>query len=257
MFGYKKLGLAFEKSDLTEEIERKCWKCNEISPLEKFTPNKNCLNGREGVCKKCQNAKKREKYNNDSEYRANKNKVATERMKKRYWSNKKYREDMKRAWRDKYASNPEFRENISERKKEYMKDPEKRSMHNKNKRRWERLNRKNLKVRLHNNIRSSIWKGLRHNKNGMSWESLVGYTTKDLMKRLEKQFTDGMNWGNYGIGGWHVDHKIPVSVFNFTKPEHRDFKRCWALKNLQPLWASDNCAKNNKLKKPFQPSLLI
>ncbi|GAG78004.1 unnamed protein product, partial [marine sediment metagenome] len=58
-------------------------------------------------------------------------------------------------------------------------------------------------------------------------------------------------------GEIHIDHKIPVSVFNFSKAEHMDFKKCWALKNLQPLWAIDNQTKNAKLKRPFQPSLQI
>ena len=64
-----------------------------------------------------------------------------------------------------------------------------------------------------------------------------------------------MSWENYG--DWHVDHKIPLKVFNFTEAEHVDFKKAWALKNLQPLWAKDNFEKNAKLTKHFQPSLLI
>lgn len=68
---------------------------------------------------------------------------------------------------------------------------------------------------------------------------------------------DGMTWGNYGINGWTIDHKIPISVFNFTSSDHEDFKRCWALSNLQPLWAYDNISKGAKLTKHFQPSLLI
>ena len=39
------------------------------------------------------------------------------------------------------------------------------------------------------------------------------------------------------------------------RPEDEDFKRCWALSNLQPLWMSENRSKNDKLEKPFQPSL--
>jgi len=36
-----------------------------------------------------------------------------------------------------------------------------------------------------------------------------------------------------------------------------DFKRCWELSNLQPLWANENRIKRCKLKKPFQPSLSL
>jgi len=98
---------------------------------------------------------------------------------------------------------------------------------------------------------------LRGIKNGMHWEDLIGYTKEDLMEHLEKQFTDGMNWDNYGKDGWHIDHIIPKSVFNFNSYEDIDFKRCWALDNLQPLWAEDNFRKNNKLEKDFQPSLAL
>lgn len=54
-----------------------------------------------------------------------------------------------------------------------------------------------------------------------------------------------------------VISKLSIAVFNFSLPEHRDFKRCWALKNLQPLWASENCKKKDSLQKHFQPSLQL
>jgi hypothetical protein len=65
-----------------------------------------------------------------------------------------------------------------------------------------------------------------------------------------------MSWENHGTV-WHIDHIIPKSVFNYTDAEHIDFKRCWALKNLQPLWAGENMSKGDSLVKPFQPSLAI
>lgn len=114
---------------------------------------------------------------------------------------------------------------------------------------------KNPKFKLNHNIRSAIGKSLKGNKNGKRWETLVGYTLQKLKKHLEKQFTGGMTWENYGRGGWVVDHKIPISVFNFAESKHRDFRRCWALKNLQPMWARENVIKSNKLNNHFQPSL--
>lgn len=113
----------------------------------------------------------------------------------------------------------------------------------------------NPKYKLNHSISHLIWFSLKGNKNGWHWDNLVGYTLNDLKKHLEKQFTEGMGWGNYGK--WHIDHEIPISVFNFTKPEHRDFKKCWALSNLQPMWDKENILKSNKLIKHFQPSLLL
>lgn len=111
------------------------------------------------------------------------------------------------------------------------------------------------KNRLNNNISRGIGKSIKGDKAGRRWESLVGYTLKQLIRHLEKQFLLGMTWDNYGK--WHVDHKIPKDVFNFDDPEHLDFKRCWALKNLQPMWAEENIYKSNQINKPFQPSLTL
>lgn len=103
-------------------------------------------------------------------------------------------------------------------------------------------------------VRGSLVRGT---KRGQKWEILVGYTTSDLMAHLERQFLPGMTWGNYGRGGWHVDHVIPKSVFNYTDPAHIDFKKAWALSNLQPLWESDNLSKQARFSGSFQPSLAL
>jgi len=102
-------------------------------------------------------------------------------------------------------------------------------------------------------IRNSL---KRYRKAHRHWESLVSYTYKELEKRLKITIPDGYNWQDYITGqtDLHIDHIIPVSAFNFNKPEDIDFQRCWALDNLQLLPAKKNISKNNKLEKPFQPS---
>lgn len=107
--------------------------------------------------------------------------------------------------------------------------------------------------RINRNMRKAIWIALKGRKNG-HWETLIGYTLQDLKRRLQKQFKNGMTWNNYGTQ-WQIDHIIPVSAFNITSVDSFDFKRCWRLKNLRPLWAKDNQVKTNKLNKDFQPGL--
>lgn len=107
-----------------------------------------------------------------------------------------------------------------------------------------------LNMNMAVSIRQSLSVGA---KNGRHWESLVDFTASKLKTHLEKLFLPGMAWENRGE--WQIDHKIPLSAFNFTTAEDLDFKRCWSLKNLQPMWAKENMSKNNKLDKPFQPSL--
>jgi hypothetical protein len=102
--------------------------------------------------------------------------------------------------------------------------------------------------RLRVNVSTVICRSLRDGKCGRSWEALVGYTVKELMIRLEKCFLPGMSWQNYGkyVRQWSIDHIRPVSSFEFDKPSDPEFKKCWALSNLRPLWHTDNIRKGNK-----------
>ena len=73
--------------------------------------------------------------------------------------------------------------------------------------------------------------------------NLLGYTPLELANHIESQFTDGMSWDN--TDKWHIDHIRPVASFNFDSTDHPDFKKCWSLDNLQPLWAEDNLSKGD------------
>jgi hypothetical protein len=100
--------------------------------------------------------------------------------------------------------------------------------------------------RLKCNTRTAVWTCLKERdiaKYRSTFE-LLGYTLEELIAHLEKQFTEGMTWDNYGE--WHVDHKIPMSSFQFETTDDREFKLCWCLDNLQPLWGPDNLSKGTK-----------
>ena len=113
-----------------------------------------------------------------------------------------------------------------------------------------------LKTRLSKSISCGMRKSLRKSKEGLHWENLVGFTVDQLKRHLEKMFTPEMSWDNYGTY-WEIDHKIPIAVFNFERPQHIDFHLCWELRNLQPLERKTNSSKGAKLTKPFQPSLKL
>jgi len=114
---------------------------------------------------------------------------------------------------------------------------------------------KKIKYRLNQRMTTRVRFSLKNSKSGRKWELLVGYTVNQLKINIENKFITGMSWEN--MGEWHIDHKIPISAFNFSDVNDIDFKRCWALKNLQPLWAKDNLSKHKKLDRPFQPSLSL
>jgi len=111
---------------------------------------------------------------------------------------------------------------------------------------YQQKKRRNDSVfRLNYNIKCAISRSLKGNKNGNHWENLVNFTLEDLKQHLEAQFKDGMTWENYGK--WHIDHRIPISLFNIISVKCKGFKKAWELSNLQPLWARENISKNNKL----------
>jgi DNA-binding PadR family transcriptional regulator len=106
-------------------------------------------------------------------------------------------------------------------------------------------------------VRHGICRSLKGNKKGRHWEKLVGYTLKELMVHLEKQFQPGMTWDNYGNGKgqWSLDHILPRTYFHFDSDKDADFLRCWQLGNLQPMWHIDNIKKRDKIIIPIQNSL--
>ena len=99
------------------------------------------------------------------------------------------------------------------------------------------------KYRLGIRTRTAVWQLLKERgvKKTNKTFSLLGYTIEELMAHLEKQFTEGMTWDNYGE--WHVDHIRPMTSFKFESVDDPEFKECWALSNLQPLWWNDNLSK--------------
>lgn len=95
---------------------------------------------------------------------------------------------------------------------------------------------------LDRNMSAIIRAKLAGRKAGRSWEQLVGYTLDQLIAHLERQFLPGMTWANRRL--WHVDHIIPQSSFRYEGPEDAEFRACWALTNLRPIWAQDNLKKH-------------
>jgi hypothetical protein len=82
-------------------------------------------------------------------------------------------------------------------------------------------------------------------------KELLGCSIPHLKKHLEKQFTKGMTWENYG--DWHIDHIIPCASFDLTDPIQQ--RQCFHFTNLQPLWAEENLRKSDRIVSPTQMNL--
>jgi len=268
-----------------------CTKCKQLKPVTEFYKYKTSKDGLMCQCKNCkieyskqyQRANKNNKAFKNRLQKYNKKRYQEnldcmkEKSKKYYKANKNRIREYKKKWfqeRDKehYKIN---KDKIREYRKEYDKKyyrANKDRLREKSRTRYQQRDkehhrsyareyyhekrRKDIKFRLNSNMSTAIYLSLKGNKGGKHWETLLGCTLNELQICMENQWVDGMNWDNYG-SAWHIDHKIPISAFNFSSSEHLDFKRCWVLSNLQPMWASENRHKSNKLTESFQPSLQL
>lgn len=88
---------------------------------------------------------------------------------------------------------------------------------------------------------------------------LLPYNKGELVAHIKSLFNlpkwYGDRWVNDtgysmdNINKWSIDHIRPIASFNqrdLNDPNSRDFKKCWALNNLQPLWHEVNYSKNSK-----------
>jgi hypothetical protein len=93
---------------------------------------------------------------------------------------------------------------------------------------------------LYHRMSQSVREALRGAKRRCKWESLLGYSVKELKAHLESQFKEGMTWDKFFGGGIHIDHVIPRMNFVYSSPNDPQFKQCWALSNLRPIWPKEN-----------------
>ena len=110
--------------------------------------------------------------------------------------------------------------------------------------------RRQRKINPQFNMRERLSKGItmalnRYVKEGKRFDTLTytGCSIAFLVKHIERQFKDGMNWENRDK--WHIDHIRPCASFDLTDTQQQ--LECFHYTNLQPLWAFDNMSKGKKI----------
>lgn len=110
-------------------------------------------------------------------------------------------------------------------------------------------------IRHHKKMRTDVQYALKHRLRtrfslAVRKDTKVGSAVRDLgcsilelKLYLEQKFHIGMTWENYG-SVWHIDHIIPLAVFDLT--DRRQVKKVCHWSNLQPLFAKDNLSKGGK-----------
>jgi hypothetical protein len=194
---------------------KKCKKCNKEKPLDEFDKKR-------AVCKPCYSEYTKEYREKNKERIKEYIKEYQEKNKEKL---KEYQKEYKREYREK--NKERIKERYKERTKEYQKEYFKSCP---------------LR-RLRRSIRTSIGQSITHQgytKKSRTYE-ILGCDFETFKKHIQMQFKKGMNWNNYGK--WHLDHIYPVSLA-------RDKKHLIELNhytNFQPMWASENISKSNKI----------
>lgn len=107
------------------------------------------------------------------------------------------------------------------------------------------------KRRLRWNMSRLVGVSLKSGKMGQRLRQLVDWDIASLTSHLEKKFHDGMSWDNYGAASgadpwWSVDHRKSIWAFGYPEPGTEEFRACWSLDNIQPMWHRDNSRKSNR-----------
>lgn len=188
-------------------MSKKCSKCNKIKNKNNFYKRKKSLDGLAYICKSCS-----------------------------YAYSKKYDEQNKDRRNQYYELN---KESILKKQKQHRSREKVKSNINQY---CKQRRRTDLNIRLKDNISSRIRKAINRGSKNTSSINLIGCSIEKLKTHLEKQFTDGMSWDNYGE--WHIDHIKPCCFFDLSKESEQ--KQCFHYSNMQPLWALDNLKKSGK-----------
>ena len=187
-----------------------CNTCKAEKPLSEFNKHIRRKDGLEGQCKSCK-----------KEYRE-KNKESIHERNKQYRKNNK--DKIKEAKRKNYLKN---KKRIVKRVYEYEKK----------RKATDPLFKMTCNLR---NRTSKAFKSKGYSKNTKTQE-MLGVDWEVAKQHIERQFTKGMNWDNYGE--WHIDHDIPLAKAN----NEEELKKLCHYSNLQPLWAEDNLEKKDKI----------
>ena len=210
--------------------EKKCRKCDETKPVAEFGKSKNNPDGLNNYCKVCDSKRKKRNFSVDPDLKEKKCSRCDETKPVAEFS--KYKNSPDGLFSSckvcvsqyKKANKDKRNERLRQR---YKNDPEFKL-------------RKTVRNHTH-----KIVKATKLQKSKSSFEYL-GCTITEFKEHIESQFVEGMSWENYGLYGWHIDHKVPLDwyVKNHTNPFEANH-----YKNLQPMWAGENISKGNSIKK--------
>ncbi len=97
----------------------------------------------------------------------------------------------------------------------------------------------NMNYRIKKSLASRLRNVLEKNDTTMNY---IGCNIQYLREWFEFNFTEEMNWDNYG-SYWSIDHIIPVCKFDLT--DENEKLKCWNWTNMMPVQINFNSKKKN------------
>ena len=92
-------------------------------------------------------------------------------------------------------------------------------------------------------LKRGVYRAFRNKEKSLlnGWNDRIEFSMNELVAYIEDQFIDGMNWDNRE--DWCIDHIKPLCSFDIKGVDTKEFKECFSLDNLQPLWKDLNRIK--------------
>lgn len=81
------------------------------------------------------------------------------------------------------------------------------------------------------------------NNQTSAYSPYFGIDIQGFRNWIELQFTEGLNWGNFG-SAWQFDHVVPVAFFDFD--QEKDLYLCWSFINIRVEKLDEQNNKANK-----------
>lgn len=248
-----KIRLARSKKNKSLEIDPKenfrlctanrCRQKDKNLPLSAFFKDSKSPLGYGNTCKECENIRWQKRKNDP---------IA---MEKKLVADKKWRiNNREKKLINDRRYHAEFGKEIYQRDKEKLQERQKL---------WAKNNRSSINKRRNNKLANDPQYKLTEKLririyHALKGKSKVGSAVKDLgcdgeflKKFIEKKFYqhpvtgEKMCWANWNHAGWHLDHIVPLSLFDLT--DRKQFLEANHYSNLQPLWAEENYLKSNNI----------
>ena len=203
-----------------------CSKCKENKTLNNFYK-------RGSICSNCNNLKRRQRYNNDEEYRKKIIKMAIDFKHEKVIERLKIKEEQQNII------------GLENKQCNYCYEIKHQNRFRYNRLKCKDCERDDPTEKFKRYIRTRIYNCLRNKNKSKHSIEYLGCSSNEYFNWI-------FNYDNHCLLEnhgkiWHVDHVIPISKFDLNNQEEQLLAFNW--RNTMPLSSKDNLSKNNKIIK--------